>query len=169
MRLALILLVLQTQSQILLWVSVQPARPMASTGTWWPTSQSVRASVLFAAPTTRSARPAILCLLVESSRRPMRSAQIVALLWWLLLPRGVLGSSVQTTIALVKKRKLPRVEALVRVLRAPNPPRQQKSKRMTVHREVHRFRKNERPSPTPAPYVFLPIFEHLSCGNAQNL
>lgn len=169
MRLASIQLVLQMRSQTLLWASVQPARPMASTGTWWPTSQSVRVSVLFAAPTTRSARPAILCLLVESSRRPMRSAQIVALLWWLLLPRGVLGSSVQTTIALVKKRKLPRAEALVRVLRAPNPPRQQKSKRMTVHREVHRFRKNERPSPTPALYVFLPIFEHFSCGNAQNL
>ena len=132
-------------------------------------SQSVRVSALFAVPTTRSARPAILCLLVESSRRLMRSAQIAALLWWLLLPRGVLGSSVQIMIALVKKRKLPRVEALVRVLRAPNPPRQQKSKRMTVHREVHRFRKNERPSPTPAPYVFLPIFERSSCGNAQNL
>ena len=169
MRLALILLDLQMRSQILLWVSAQPVRQMASMGTWWPTSQSVRASALFAAPTTRSARPAILCLLVENSRRPMRSVQIVALLWWLLLPRGVLGSSVQIMIALVKKRKLPRVEALERVLRAPNPPRQQKSKRMTVHREVHRFRKNERPSPTPAPYVFLPIFEHFSCGNAQNL
>ncbi len=33
--------------------------------------------------------------------------------------------------------------------------------RMTVHREVHCFRKNERSSPTPAPYVFLPIFEHF--------
>ena len=169
MRPASIRLALQTQSQTLLWASAQLVRPMVSTATWWPTSQSARASVLSAALTTRSARQAILCLLVESSRRPMRSAQTAVLLWWLLLPSVVLGSSVQTTIALVKKRKLPRVEALVRVLRAPNPLRQQKSKRMTVHREVHRFRKNERPSPTPAPYVFLPIFEHFSCGNAQNL
>ena len=142
---------------------------MASTGTWWPTSQSVRVSALFAVPTTRSARQAILCLPAESSRRPMRFARTAVLLWWLLLPRGVLGSFVQITIALVKKRKLPRVEVLARVQRAANPSRQQKSKRMTVHREVHRFRKNERPSPTPAPYVFLPIFEHSSCGNAQNL
>ena len=149
-----------------MWASAQPVRLTVSTATWWPTSQSARASVLSAALTTRSARQAILCLLAESSRRPMRSAQTAVLLWWLLLPSVVLGSCVQTTIALVKKRKLPRAEVPVRVLGALNPPRQQKSKRMTVHQGVHRFWKNERPSPTPAPYVFLPFFEHLSCGNA---